>query len=248
MEKYGFVYIWFDKKHKRYYIGSHWGTETDGYKCSSNWMRDAYKRRPHDFKRRIIKKVFDRKQLLIEEYKYLSFIKDEELGKKYYNLINHLNGHWTTDGEKILTVGEKISLSHKKHENWGHWSIGKTRSEETKQKLREANKKQFEDNDQIEMRRQKSLELWTDPTYRQTQINIKVGKKQSEEQIEKRINSLKQRWKKTPKKGVNKTEEDKQRIRSAVSNLIWINNGRANTRINKQEAIPEGYVRGRIKK
>ena len=23
-EKYGFVYIWHDRKHKRYYIGSHW--------------------------------------------------------------------------------------------------------------------------------------------------------------------------------------------------------------------------------
>lgn len=28
-EKYGFVYIWFDKKHKRFYIGCRWGTEND---------------------------------------------------------------------------------------------------------------------------------------------------------------------------------------------------------------------------
>ena len=35
MEKYGFVYIWFDRKHKRYYIGCHWGHEDDGYVCSS---------------------------------------------------------------------------------------------------------------------------------------------------------------------------------------------------------------------
>jgi len=31
MEKYGFVYLWYDKKHKRYYIGCRWGKENDGY-------------------------------------------------------------------------------------------------------------------------------------------------------------------------------------------------------------------------
>ena len=35
--KYGFVYIWYDRKHHRYYIGCHWGTIDDGYICSSNW-------------------------------------------------------------------------------------------------------------------------------------------------------------------------------------------------------------------
>lgn len=190
MEKYGFVYIWYDRKHKRYYIGSHWGTETDGYICSSNWMRDSYKRRPTDFKRKIIKIINDRKQLLIEEYKYLSLIKEEELGKKYYNLTNHLNGHWTTDENKFLTVGEKISLSHKKHENWGHWSIGKSVSEETKEKIREANRKQFEDQEQREMRRRKSLELWADPEYRRKQIEKKIGKKDSDETKEKKRKSM----------------------------------------------------------
>ena len=55
MEKYGFVYIWFDKKHRRYYVGCHWGNEYDGYVCSSSWMNQAYRIRPQDFKRRIIK-------------------------------------------------------------------------------------------------------------------------------------------------------------------------------------------------
>lgn len=29
-EKYGFVYIWRDRKYNRYYIGCHWGREDDG--------------------------------------------------------------------------------------------------------------------------------------------------------------------------------------------------------------------------
>lgn len=113
MENYGFVYIWYDRKHKRFYIGSHWGTEDDGYICSSNWMRDAYRRRPDDFKRRIIEKSYNRKILLEIEHKWLSLIPSSELGKGYYNLRKHMYGHWTTDNEKMLTLPEKISKKTK---------------------------------------------------------------------------------------------------------------------------------------
>jgi hypothetical protein len=114
MEKYGFVYIWFDVFRKMYYIGSHWGTENDGYICSSNRMRDAYRRRSIDFKRKIITKVYSSKtDLLKKEYEYLSLIKEEELGKKYYNLTKHLNGHWFTEEEKAKTLSEKISIKTK---------------------------------------------------------------------------------------------------------------------------------------
>jgi hypothetical protein len=53
MEKYGFVYIWYDRKRKMYYVGSHWGTIEDGYICSSNRMRDAYREDP-----KILKDVY----------------------------------------------------------------------------------------------------------------------------------------------------------------------------------------------
>jgi len=116
VEKYGFVYIWRDRKHNRYYVGSHWGSKDDGYICSSDWMKKAFKRRPQDFKRRILEHVEDnRGDLLATEYKWLKLIKDSELGKKYYNLTNHLNGHWTTDKEKQLTVKEKLSAAQKRN-------------------------------------------------------------------------------------------------------------------------------------
>jgi hypothetical protein len=113
MERYGFVYIWFDRKHKRYYIGSHWGTEDDGYICSSRWMRKAYKRRPEDFKRRIISKVFtDRKELLNKEFEWLSLIEDAQLKYKYYNATKHKNGHWVAeDYEK--NIRKRISQKTK---------------------------------------------------------------------------------------------------------------------------------------
>jgi len=111
MKKYGFIYVWYDKKRKMFYIGSHWGTVDDGYICSSNRMRDAYRRRPQDFKRRIIARDINREALLEEEHKWLSKIPDKELGKRYYNIRKHKWGHWSTDENTRKTVGQKISAS-----------------------------------------------------------------------------------------------------------------------------------------
>lgn len=117
-EKYGFVYIWRDRKHKRYYVGCHWGNENDGYICSSNWMRRSYKRRPQDFKRRVVSIVTtSRADLLVEEGKWLNLINEDLLGVRYYNLRNCPNNHWTADEDKRLSIGEKISQSVKAHRN-----------------------------------------------------------------------------------------------------------------------------------
>jgi hypothetical protein len=114
MQKYGFVYIWRDRKYNRYYIGSHWGTEDDGYVCSSSWMIQAYKLRPKDFKRRILTKVYtNRSKLLEKEYHWLSLISEEEIkNKKYYNRTKHKNGYWMAeDYEKDVT--KRISQNTK---------------------------------------------------------------------------------------------------------------------------------------
>jgi hypothetical protein len=130
-EKYGFVYIWFDRKHKRFYIGSHWGFVDDGYVCSSSWMKQAYERRPGDFKRRVVKTNIPRENILTEEQRWLSKIPKDQLGKRYYNLKNDCLFHWTADPGKRLTVGQKISKA-----NTGRkvtWA--KPLTEEHKQKL-----------------------------------------------------------------------------------------------------------------
>jgi hypothetical protein len=132
MEKYGFIYLWYDRKRKMFYLGSHWGTIDDGYICSSNRMRDAYRRRPNDFKRRILKINVSRETLLDEEHKLLSKIHDVELGKRYYNLRKHKWGHWSTDENKRLSVGQKISEKNKGRET--PW-MKRPKSKETKEKL-----------------------------------------------------------------------------------------------------------------
>lgn len=100
-QKYGFVYIWRDRKRKMFYIGCHWGHVNDGYICSSNRMRDAYRRRPGDFRRRILKtNIIDRKVLLDEEFLWLKMIDDTELNTRYYNAINKRFGHWSETQDK----------------------------------------------------------------------------------------------------------------------------------------------------
>lgn len=112
-EKYGFVYIWRDKKHNRYYIGCHWGTEDDGYVSSSPWLMRAYKRRSTDFKRRILQRTTSRQDTFLAEQKWLQLIKDDELKVRYYNLNKHVADYWHQYEDKRLTVSEKISAGVK---------------------------------------------------------------------------------------------------------------------------------------
>ena len=142
IDKYGFVYIWYDRKHKRYYIGCRWGREDDGYVCSSSWMKKSYRYRSQDFKRRILSRIYTSKtDLLEEEYRWLSKIKSEELGKKYYNIYNHHFGHWILNGNYTK---EKHGMFGKKHsEETKQKMRGRKVSDKTKQKLRDIANKQF---------------------------------------------------------------------------------------------------------
>lgn len=121
MEKTGYIYVWFDRKHKRFYIGSHWGTETDGYICSSRWMRKSYRRRPSDFKRRIIEKGIKKSDLLLQEDKWLRLIPDNELGKRYYNLYNKRT---ITEWQKRrISRSNKVSQSSDRNSQKGSFWI-----------------------------------------------------------------------------------------------------------------------------
>lgn len=149
MEKFGFVYLWRDRKHNKYYVGSHWGLENDGYICSNTNMRNNYNRRKIDFRRRIIKRIYtNRNDTLNEEQRYLDMIKPEEFGVRYYNINSSVNSYiwWNNETTKKI-VAEKISHAHQTMEQrtgkkWGHWRIGKTftHSEESKRKISEASK------------------------------------------------------------------------------------------------------------
>ena len=128
--KYGFIYLWYDRQYKRYYLGRHWGTENDGYICSSNKMRDAHRRRPEDFKRRIISRVITSiEDLILEEQRWLDKIKHEECGARYYNVTLNSTSPTMRGRKHSEETKNKMSIASK----------GKPKSESHKEKLRIVN-------------------------------------------------------------------------------------------------------------
>lgn len=181
----GFIYIWFDRKHKRYYVGSHWGSEDDGYICSSNWMRVSYKRRPNDFKRRIIKRISTcRSDLIAEENRYLSMIREDEIKPKnpmprYYNLNLYAWELWHSAEQSRKTVGQKISEAKK----------GKPQpcTPEKARAISEAKKKSFD------KRKEETGSKFTEE-HREKLSKAFTGRKHTEEWKQKQSERLKQQW------------------------------------------------------
>lgn len=153
---FGFVYIWRDRKHKRYYIGSHMGAIDDGYICSSQWMLRAYKKRPQDFKRRIIylHLINERKILLQEEQRWLQkvLLKKSKAKTRYYNKKFHAYGREAEEISKSLKkrwTSERKEAWVKKMQEWRErdpeWKKkvssfeGKSHSSETKAKIKAGN-------------------------------------------------------------------------------------------------------------
>lgn len=92
---FGYVYIWRDRKRNKYCIGSHHGAVDDSYITSSKYMIQAYKRRPEDFKMRVLAyntTSTDYLETQKLEQLALNLIKDDELSHRYYNLKKSATG------------------------------------------------------------------------------------------------------------------------------------------------------------
>lgn len=153
---YGFIYIWRDKKHKKFYIGRHWGSESDTYVCSSVNMKANCKNRPNDFKRRIIKRVYTKEDLINEEQRYLGMIKLEECGTKYYNKTLRADAPSMFGRRHSKETKEKMSRAH----------AGRRHTKETKDKLRNINlgKKYSKE---VNIKKGKNSRDYSDPGFRQ---------------------------------------------------------------------------------
>ena len=233
--KYGFVYIWYDRKHKRYYVGCHWGSVDDKYICSSNWMRDAYKRRPEDFKRRIIKtNIPSRKETFETEQYYLNMIKEEEIRIRYYNL--HITvAHWSSDETKSLSIKEKLSKARKTRitsdetrKKMSESSKNRTHnppSEETKRKISETLKGRKISEEALEKRKGRKLSEET----KRKMSEAKKGIPKSEEHIEKmRQRKISEAHKKAlleSRLGTKHSEESKRKMRESLKGRIPWNKG-----------------------
>lgn len=245
MEKYGFVYVWYDIKKKMFYVGSHWGTEDDGYICSSDRMRKSYRRRPDDFKRRIISRVWSSKKDLLDlEYSFLSLIKEEELGQKYYNLTKHRNGHWFEYPESLKKTSERIRYKTKeamqrkevreKMDRYYDSIRGKKQSEELIEKRRKSMKETMAKKFPIETRKGHESPKFNSAEYKQNMSESvsKSWENRDKEKIGKKISrSLK----------ASKEQRSKH-----ISQLKWWNNGQVNRRSAERPGID--FIPGVLKK
>lgn len=200
-QKYGFVYIWFDIKHKRYYVGCRWGSVNDGYICSSRWMKQAYKHRPQDFRRKILKtNISTREQTYIEEQRYLNMIKPEEIKVRYYNLNIKNNDVWHKYEEHIKTVGQKISASKtgkstgpctpEKAKAISEAKKGKALTEEHKEALRGIKKVSHTDEWKEENSRRMKEQWAASSSKRKEAVSAAAKKRWEEYRKQKNINTL----------------------------------------------------------
>lgn len=99
-------------------------------------MRDAYRRRPNDFSRKIIEtNINDKSILFLKEDKELRKIPTTALGKRYYNLKNYAGGnHGKTCREETKRKIGEAQLGPKNH------MFGKSHSEEARKKISDAGK------------------------------------------------------------------------------------------------------------
>lgn len=164
----GFIYLWRDRKSGQFYLGSHLGFEDDGYVCSSRWMRSAYKKRPGDFKRRIIKRVGSYDELITEEQRFLDMIKPEEFGVKYFNYQPKAKG-WSWHQYDNVAKKEVVAKSAKAR-------TGLKRSEEFS-----------------EVMRQSQIKNWQIPEYRQNAIAKAVARGRNDEALNKMVATTKER-------------------------------------------------------
>lgn len=125
MQYYGFVYLWFDTKNKKYIIGSHHGKLEDSYKTTTGgrYVRNIFKKRPHTMKRRILEY-----NTSVDNFKYTQELEQKWLDKRpdiYYNDRYYNMKNWATGG-----IDQSVERS--KPEKWRQW-----KSSHNKQRVQE---------------------------------------------------------------------------------------------------------------
>jgi hypothetical protein len=100
-----FVYCWTDTKTNKIYVGSHKGSDTDGYVSSSKYMMNEYRKRPYDFTRQIIAHGLHRDMLKLES----KILQSANAAKsdEFYNKHNN-NGTYSAYGPKSDKTKEKM--------------------------------------------------------------------------------------------------------------------------------------------
>lgn len=101
-----FLYCWTNITNNRMYIGSHVGTENDGYICSSKSMLKEYKDHPNNFIRTIIAHGSEEDIRNLETT--ILYNLDAANNTEFYNLNNHAypqKSGWKHTNESKVKIG-----------------------------------------------------------------------------------------------------------------------------------------------
>ena len=139
--KSAFVYCWSDKQKEKLYVGSHVGTPSDGYICSSRHLLKEYAARPNDFTRSIVAtgNIGDIRRL---EASILKSI-DAANNPDFYNMHNSDGKFFSTQESRAKSV----STRKKRHPLWhsaetlakiSSANLGKQHSEASRAKMSRA--------------------------------------------------------------------------------------------------------------
>ena len=99
---YGYVYIWYDTKYKKYIIGSHHGDVNDSYSTSTGGIhvRNIFKHRPETMRFRVLQynNVKDDYKYTQElEQRWLNMRSNIANNSRYYNKTNQAGGGFDRD-------------------------------------------------------------------------------------------------------------------------------------------------------
>lgn len=97
MQYFGFVYLWYDTKNKKYIIGSHHGKLEDSYRTTTGgrYVKNIFKARPETMKRRILEyntSIDDYKETQRLEQRWLNLRPNIIENDRYYNMKNFATG------------------------------------------------------------------------------------------------------------------------------------------------------------
>ncbi len=151
----GFVYKWINKVNDKWYIGSHKGTTSDGYRHTSDVMKAAeIKYGPENFIRQILfEGEYEKDKIRHKEAEYLNKY-DAANNPQSYNRTNITGPNCVSEETRIKISNslqgikrQPFTTEHKrrigeanKGNSFGKANKGKTHSEETKRKMSEAKK------------------------------------------------------------------------------------------------------------
>lgn len=152
-------------------------------------MRDAYRRRPEDFKRRILETIATNPNDLYDrEYLWLSLIKPQELGKRYYN-------HRNVKYQASNLVGKSGKIPSPETLAKRSASLKATYSTPEKKAEQSARAKEYWTRDGVKELHQKTMsDIWATDEHREKVIPKLVSALNTEEYKAQVSAATKERW------------------------------------------------------